>query len=602
MNGGDSMRTTPAPVSRNDLILKPLMGVWRSMSVRLILAMWMMLACDSAIAQSQGQQFQPAGAAVVRPAVWSSALTEWKEYRGQQGIEVVEIDAELGRDAIQQRIRELASDEDLGLRFVVLAGDVQAGGAINASVPTFYHASTAMVQFGADRHLASDNDYGDLDGDHVPELAVGRIPADTPEQLRRVLHRVIEFERHGDFASWRRDVHVVAGVGGFGMLADSIIELTTRRFLADRIPGWTNLSMTQASTQSFYCPDPWRFSETCVQRLNQGGMFWVYIGHGHVHTLDAFEVDRQRLPIMTIDDVPQVQSGVKSPIVVFLACYTGAFDAAEDCLAERLVIADDGPVAAIAASRVSGPYGLAMLASGMLEGCFQRREGTLGEVMLFAKRKLLRDPLESDASGVATGRSDASEPEDSEAARKRSAGTDDPQLTLISSIADALSPEGYDLAAERLEHVWQMNLLGDPMLRLRYPELMELNLPGSAQPGQTICIEGRCLSTGELIVELGHRRGEVGQQIRQLSVDTSTLVGRENFQARYVAANTRPISTIRLTECPAGDFQCDIAIPDDLQRGTYMVRVFHQGDSGWGAGYSELKVRPRVNPTTMSGE
>lgn len=575
------------------------MGAWSSVPIRLLAAMaWVLIACCSWGGHTLGQEGRPVGAAVVRPAAWSTALTEWIEYRGQQGIEVVEIDAELGCDGIQQRIRELAAEESLGLKFIVLAGDVQTGATLDATVPTFYHASTAMVQFGGDRHLASDNDYGDIDGDHSPELAVGRIPADTPDQLRRVLRRVIEFERHPDFAPWRRDVHVVAGVGGFGMLADSVIELTTRRFLADRIPGWTNLSMTQASTQSFYCPDPWRFGETCVERLNQGGMFWVYIGHGHVHTLDALEVDRQRLPIMTVEDVPQVQSGVKSPIAVFLACYTGAFDAAEDCLAERLVVGDDGPVAAIASSRVSGPYGLAMLASGMLEGYFQRREATLGEVMRFAKRKMLSDSSETGTRERFTGQFAT----DSQAAGERSPGAVDPQIALITSIADALSPEGYDLLTERQEHVWQMNLLGDPMLRLQYPELIELNLPSTTQPGQTICLEGRCVSPGELTVELGRRRGEVPRSVRELSVDTSTLAGRDNFQVRYQAANNRPISTIKLTDCPAGDFQCDIPIPHDLQRGTYMVRVFHQGDSGWEAGYTELKVRSSEKPATAASE
>ncbi|MEZ6076439.1 MAG: C25 family cysteine peptidase [Pirellulaceae bacterium] len=61
---------------------------------------------------------------------------------------------------------------------MLLAGDVSADAAVN--IPTCYYDSSAMSQFGGDATIASDNPYADLDGDNVPELAIERIPADSP--------------------------------------------------------------------------------------------------------------------------------------------------------------------------------------------------------------------------------------------------------------------------------------------------------------------------------------------------------------------------------------------------------------------------------------
>lgn len=517
-------------------------------------------------------------AVVVRPAAWTSALEQWKAYRETQGYRIVEVDADQGREAIQRSIRQAALQSPGSVKFVLLAGDVQSPSLLSIHVPTFYRESKAMVQFGGERQIATDLPYGDLDGDEVPELAVGRIPADTPGELTSVLSRVIELERQRDFSIWRRDVHIVAGVGGFGMLADSVIEMTTRRFLAERIPGWSNLSMTQASTQSLYCPDPFKFSETCLDRLNQGGLFWVYIGHGQVTALDYLKVEDEFLPIMTSDQLSQVRSGVKSPIAVFLACYTGAFDARDDSFAEKLILGDRGPVASIAASRVSGPYGLAMLANGMLEAYFERQERTLGEVMLFAKQSLLAElPASNQAENSGT------KPEEK---------NEDQQLQMITSIANALSPDGYDLAMERLEHAWQMNLLGDPLLQLRYPRLIELDIPEVVAPGEVVVMKGASYAGGLLRVEFGRRRGEVSKATKSTQVGIDSSDGREQYQQRYAEANEPIIFASEFVDCAPGSFSCEITIPEETARGSYMVRVFSESSDGWEAGYAELKVRP----------
>ncbi len=503
---------------------------------------------------------------VVRPAAWGSALTEWKAYRQAQGHQIAEIDSSPDSRTIRRAIAELCAGPAEQPRYVLLAGDVTAHA--DSTVPTFYHDSTAMSQFGGDAKIASDNPFGDLDDDSVPELAVGRVPADSAEQLRAALARVITFEQHQDYSTWRRDVHVVAGVGGFGPIADSVIEMTTRRFLADRVPGWSDMSMTQASTKSHYCPDPWRFSEACIGRMNQGGMFWVYIGHGHVKSLDYVRAGEEWLPIMTHEHVPSVNVGTHPPIAIFLACYTGAFDAIEDSLAEELILSETGPIAALAASRVSGPYGLAMLSDELLSSCFDRQTETLGEMIRHAKQRLLKPQASHDDAG-------------------RHA-----QLQMIGAIAGALCPEGYDLEAERREHVWEMNLLGDPLLRLSHPGALTLNVADRAASGETLFVSGHSDIAGRLRIELVFRREQVRKDLDQIGVALDSADGRDAFQQRYHSANERVLVERKLLMKGPGDFQIELQIPADLPRGKYAIRGYQEGQSAWCVGYQEITIRP----------
>lgn len=499
---------------------------------------------------------------VVRPSAWAEGLNVWKAYRQQQGYQIDEIDAEIGRSAIQARIRQLYQAAPEATKFLLLCGDV--GADPRTTIPPFYRNSTAMVQFGGEPTIATDNPYADVDDDEIPDLALGRVPADSQAQLQQALARTIKYENSRDFSPTRRNVHVVAGVGGFGVVADAVIEATTRKFLGSRIPGWARVSMTQASLSSHYCPDPYGFCESTIDRLNEGGMFWVYIGHGNVQTLDHMRVEREYLPIMNVDNLPQVNTGATPPIAIFLACYTGAFDAIQDSLAEQLVLSETGPVAAIAASRVSGPYGLAMLSDSMLSGCFEQQIPTLGQIVLRAKQSVLSE----------------NEP----------AAPPSRELAMIEAIAQALSPADYDLRAERQEHVWQVHLLGDPLLRINYPAPIGLQTPSKAAPGETLVVAGVADQAGKLLIELAHRRTDSRSELDKLRVDWLTQEGLIAYQTRYGQANNGVLVSLT-QDVGQGEFELPISIPQELARGRYCVRAAIQSEAGWQVGYTELSIR-----------
>jgi hypothetical protein len=124
-------------------------------------------------------------------------------------------------------------------------------------------------------------------------------------------------------------------------------------------------------------------------------------------------------------------------LAVLVACYTGAIDAPRDSLAEELSLAADGPVAVIAATRVTMPYGNTVLGYELLRACFHESPPAIGDILLQAQQRTRREVA------------------------------DDPLRTSLDAMCRGLSPPPVDLAAERAEHVLMYHLLGDPLLRLR---------------------------------------------------------------------------------------------------------------------------------------
>ena len=128
-----------------------------------------------------------------------------------------------------------------------------------------------------------------------------------------IVKKIIDYERSADFGPWRRRLNFVAGIGGFGLLADTAIESVARHFLTYGIPAGYQVSMTQASWRSPYCPDPRRFHQTTIERLNEGSSIWVYIGHGSEEQVDRVHVPGADYNILSAADVAELKCTAGAP-------------------------------------------------------------------------------------------------------------------------------------------------------------------------------------------------------------------------------------------------------------------------------------------------
>jgi hypothetical protein len=295
--------------------------------------------------------------------------------------------------------------------------------------------------------------------------------------------------------------------------------------------------------------------------LSEGCLFWVYIGHGQRRHLDWVRTpDRNYYPILTAEDVPRIKSrrGGGAPIALFMACYTGAYDEPDDCLAEELLRQPDGPVAVLASTRASMPYAMGVMATTMMRQCFVERRQTIGEVFIEAKRDLVLG--------------------------KR----DDESSQALDAMARALSINS-DLAAEREEHVRLFNLLGDPLLRLAHPLPITLKIEGEPTSGGSLQISGACEFDGEVAVELALRRDRLTFRRPYRPDYNDSEESLRAMQEIYEQANDPRLAVVK-SRAEQGRFAVTLQIPETAH-GECHVRVTVNGKDGFASGAEAVRIK-----------
>jgi hypothetical protein len=509
--------------------------------------------------------------AVVTSPVFHRALKPWLAHRQEQGHRIALVSNEGSLAEIRGRLRQVAAEGNL--RWVVLVGDTigSEGSAIRTGtqIPTAYASAKVLPKFGGGTHIATDNAYADLDDDGVPEVAVGRITADSEAELSLMIERIIHYEVQ-ERGAWRTRVNLIAGVGGFGKITDYVLESATRRFLTNEIPADYTTSMTYGSWRSPYCPDPQRFHATTLDRFNEGCLFWVYIGHGHRRYLDKVQVPGGEYHIMDINDARKLHSRSGQPIALFLACNTGAFDHEQDCLAEEMLRTPGGAVAVLAGSRVTMPYAMAVMGDGMIRRYFHSNDSTLGEVVLGAKRQMLQDFTADTEDG----------PNPKTLNRQ-----------LLDSLAATFSPTKGSLGDELREHVYLFNLFGDPLLRIQRPQVIKIQSPEQQVAGSNCQLQLQSPIGGTARIELVCRRDQFKSPLPARDSFEFSLESRNEMQKTYLAANDR-VWTHGEVDLTAGENSVRLAIPANAA-GPCYVRIYARGESKDAVGSTRIFIARR---------
>jgi hypothetical protein len=148
------------------------------------------------------------------------------------------------------------------------------------------------------------------------------------------------------------------------------------------------------------------------------------------------------------------------------------------------------------------------------------------------------------------------------------------------------------LAAERLEHAQLFNLLGDPLLRLRYPQKVDVQVSATAQAGGQLVIEGTSPIAGKCAVELVARRGRLTFHPPQRPEYDPSSAALAEMQTVYRRAND-PRYAAQTFAIEPGKFRATLAVPQDAW-GTCRVRVFVQGASSHALGAAAVEVKAEV--------
>lgn len=502
-----------------------------------------------------------ADAIAVCPAALQPSMGRWLQRRRDEGLSVHVIEPEASAEVTRQRIAEAAS---IGkTRYVVLIGDPQLTGDgrprdVRFFVPAIYRRADATAAYQQTSHLPGDYLYGDFDSDGKVDAAVGRLPVRSVEQAVAVFQRIADYEESRDFGRWRSRVDLVAGLGGFGPLIDGAIETVASGMITGSLPGSVRTRVTHAGPESLFCPGPGCFTDTVLANYSDGARFWVYAGHGQVCELDRVPATRSGRPVLAAGDVENLRRPAGSaPIALMLACYTGAYDWPEDCLAKEMFLADGGPIAVLAGSRVTMPYGNAAAAMGLIHAVFNRQHPRLGDAWL--------DTLVEMATPSSS----------------------DPDLQARRGVIDGLATllGGGRIDDERREHMQLYNWFGDPTLRLDHPQALTVDPPPRLVSGQSVTISGNAPMAGTLTVELHRRLGTVPAN------RSSVPNGVDPTLFRYQQANDTAVAMVQVPLVQPGPWTAGLFVPAEVN-GPMRIVVDLESSSGFATGAQTVWIRP----------
>ncbi len=476
------------------------------------------------------------GVLLVCPPSLLEATTEWRSFRESQGWQIFSVAPKDSASESLAAVRRAARLAVPSIEAVVLIGDGEATGPAAVRV-----AAEVIGQWGPEQEIATDRPFGDLNGDGVSDAAVGRIPINHAIALRRYFSRVMRRERRP--ARWTDgQIHFVAGVGGFSPLVDGAIEQTAALLIGRLTPPSMGLTLCRSGT------DPLTAK---AAGLTRPSLAWVYLGHG----------TRNYLPSCAtrcgVRRWGQEEGASQGPdLAVLLACYAGDFTAPGKCVAEQLLIEENGPLAVIAATRLSMPYGNTVVGARLLaelegdakslsrslSGSFQRSGKTEVPEGFGACRNNFGELLRSaaDASVGSTTK---------KAMKEGQAGV---LLAGVRPLARMLSGPDTDLDAECRDHANLYCLLGDPLVSLRQAEPLQLIAPARIVAGQTVMLKieskyagtVRCaLARGGASPLVANHRVKKGESAVSLALPRSVVPGVYRLTVSLVGAEENRLAS-----------------------------------------------------------
>jgi hypothetical protein len=507
---------------------------------------------------------------IVHTAPMTPAAERWSAHRMRQGWSVDRLlstepeghDPRLLRQRLRGHATRLMTAGAPGVA-ILLLGDSDA-------IPTFRFAQAdPRLIDDADPEFASDHPYQLLDdADELPDLALGRVPARNVEAALSVLEKILRYEAAAPEAAitaspdadgctrWRHRLTFVAGEGRFGP-ADSILETLFRTLVDRMVPERFELTMTYAAPTSIYCPPPSALEETIARRFAEPALWVNYLGHGFAEGLDRMRWGAKRIPMLTSRSLEHFQEPRDSlPIAFFGCCSVGWFDRSDGApsLAERLLEAPGGPVAIIAGSRPTHPYGTAVLQKDLIRRLLHDRTATVGALDLESTRSMLLPD------------------------------SDDAMIDLIARPMAAIGNWPCSLQELRLMHVRMYNLLGDPCTRIALPPEPKgaVHVDGRVLRGEARgMIEGRA----DIVLETVREASASGPLRAAPSRDAPDL--EERASANYPRANVRILwqgSTV------IREGRYELLLPDPLPVGAAILRSVVRGRDAGGAALEGLEA------------
>jgi hypothetical protein len=367
---------------------------------------------------------------VVTKPVFVDSLKPLAEKRKSEGFETI-----ISTEPVSQALAALPQRP----AFLLLVGDYQSGQEKQSWYIPSRICEAYMWNLVQDKNFASDAILGDLDGDLLPDIPVGRLPVRTNEQLHLLVSKILSFEKRPPTLDDLR-LPIYTGSSEYSQVIDAMTTPYLLNTIDTLAAKWLRPWIISANPFHPLCGWPEEQGKTFTRELKQGGLMASLMGHGTIDYFYSMEFNGKKINY-NISQATDLMTGDKpAPPLIIFACHCGNFTASRNCFTESMLFMPSGPVAAIGATSVSHP--MTNYFAGM---CFIRKTGQpdklnkrLGTLWLDVQKEAIN-------------------------------ARDIVMETLLLNAAGKLEQK-VNAAKIRRDHILLYNLLGDPATLLHMPE------------------------------------------------------------------------------------------------------------------------------------
>lgn len=251
-------------------------------------------------------------------------------------------------------------------RFVLLLGNgtFDPRNFLKTAVPDLLPVKlvdTALME------TASDDWFVDFDDDGIPDMAIGRMPAETAAQADTMIARTVAYDQTSPEA-WATRALLVSGLP----------QNTGDDFAAQSTSVRSVLPSEIVVTELVQAQDPTPRA-TLLSAINAGQALLNFLGHGSVEVWAGSLFDASA--------AQNLANGAKVPVVLTMTCLNGYFqDVFTTALGKALLTAPNGGAVAVwASSGLTEPNPQSTMNRAMVQALYATPAKTLGEAAAAAK-------------------------------------------------------------------------------------------------------------------------------------------------------------------------------------------------------------------------
>ncbi len=406
--------------------------------------------------------------------------------------------------------------------YVLLIGDADLDYRSGRNLTPSLQVQTR--RYGA---AAGDNRFVAFDVAAAPQMSIGRLPAANPDELARMVARILAYEQAPPPGPWRRRALMVAAGGA---RTGSVFIRQTEALIRDRLHPAFEPQRIYSTDAPDLTPALRNFvggRDEVDAGFARGAALAIYLGHG------AGGLWANGDTLLNSEAVRGLAGGGRLPFVLSMTCLTAAFDSGRRrSLGEEMLLAENGgAIAFFGSTSNSWVQDQFILLDEILISLSDKGVRTIGQAVLDAKRRFL-----------------------------------------------ARYPGGVGL-------VETFTLLGDPALEPALPRpVVELAVaPEAAAPGGALAVSGRVgqdAFAGQVEIALfedGAARVEVDEDGGMIRFFEDRFPQRRRL-GRQVAA------------VQDGRFQAEFALPPDALPGQAAVAAYAWNDRAAAIGRAKFTV------------